>query len=133
MKAPKLTIRVDLGGGRALGPGKVRLLEAIDKAGSISEAARELNISYPRAWRMVDDLNGCFRARVIKPQRGGADGGDLTRPNHSRQAAVRPLIRSERLLIGPAHSPHPPRRQTSTARVAGVPPTIDLGATVKSP
>jgi molybdate transport system regulatory protein len=70
-EAPKLTIRVDLSGGRALGPGKIRLLEAIDKTGSISEAGRELNMSYKRAWQMVDDLNGCFRAPVIKPRRGG--------------------------------------------------------------
>jgi molybdate transport system regulatory protein len=27
---------------------------------------------------MVDDLKGCFRARVIKPQRGGAQGGGAT-------------------------------------------------------
>jgi hypothetical protein len=73
------------------------------------------------------------RCGLLVPLRWRHAGGDLTRPNHSRQAAVRPLIRSERLLIGPAHSPHPPRRQTSTGRVAGVPPTIDLGATVKSP
>jgi molybdate transport system regulatory protein len=75
MKVPKLTIRVDLGGGRALGPGKIRLLEAIDKTGSISEAGRALNISFPHARRMVEDLKGCFRARVVKPRRGGAQGG----------------------------------------------------------
>jgi len=75
MKAPKLTIRVDLGGGRALGPGKIRLLETIEKTGSISEAGRELSISFPRAWRMVDDLKGCFRAPVVKRRRGGAEGG----------------------------------------------------------
>jgi molybdate transport system regulatory protein len=70
-EAPKLTIRVDLGGGRALGPGKIRLLEAIDKTGSISEAGRELNMSYKRAWQMVDDLKGCFRDPVIRSRRGG--------------------------------------------------------------
>jgi molybdate transport system regulatory protein len=79
MKAPKLTIRVDLGDGRALGPGKIRLLEAIGKTGSISEAARKLNISYHRAWEMVDDMKGCFRALVIKPRRGGAHGDPLHR------------------------------------------------------
>jgi molybdate transport system regulatory protein len=74
-ESTKLTIRVDFGGGRALGPGKIRLLEAIGKTGSISEAGRELNSSYHRAWEMVDDMKGCFRARVIKPRRGGAHGG----------------------------------------------------------
>jgi molybdate transport system regulatory protein len=75
MEAPKLTIRVDLGDGRALGPGKIRLLEAIGKTGPISEAARKLNISYHRAWETVDDMKGCFRAQVIEPRRGGAHGG----------------------------------------------------------
>ena len=46
----KLTLRVDLGNGRALGPGKIRLLEAIEKAGSISQAGRKLGMSYRRAW-----------------------------------------------------------------------------------
>jgi molybdate transport system regulatory protein len=71
----KLTIRVDLGGGRGLGPGKIRLLEAIDKTGSISEAGRQLNTSFSRAWHMVSDLKKSFRARVVEPRRGGADGG----------------------------------------------------------
>jgi molybdate transport system regulatory protein len=52
-ETPKLTLRVDLGAGRALGPGKVRLLEAIDRTGSISEAGRELGMSYKRAWELV--------------------------------------------------------------------------------
>jgi hypothetical protein len=73
------------------------------------------------------------RCGLLVPLRWRHAGGDLARPNHSRQSVVRPLIRSERLLTGPGHSRHPPRRQTSTGRVAGVHPAIDLGATVKSP
>jgi molybdate transport system regulatory protein len=75
METPTLTLRIDLGAGRALGPGKIRLLEAIDKTGSISEASRELGMSYPRAWRLVDDLKSSFRGALVKPQRGGASGG----------------------------------------------------------
>jgi molybdate transport system regulatory protein len=55
METPTLTARIDLDDGRALGPGKIRLLEAIDKTGSISKASRELGMSYARAWRLVDD------------------------------------------------------------------------------
>jgi molybdenum-dependent DNA-binding transcriptional regulator ModE len=61
METPKLTLRVELGSGRALGPGKIRLLEAIDKTGSISQAGRSLGMSYRRAWLLVDDMNNCFR------------------------------------------------------------------------
>ncbi len=75
MESPKLTLRVELGSGRALGPGKVRLLEAIDSTGSISQAGRNLGMSYRRAWLLVDDMNNCFRDPVIEAQPGGARGG----------------------------------------------------------
>ena len=75
METPKLTLRVDLGSGRALGPGKIRLLEAIEKTGSISQAGRKLGMSYRRAWLLVDDMNNCFRDPVIEAQPGGAHGG----------------------------------------------------------
>src|SRR5271156_3991212 len=78
METPKLTLRVDLGGGRALGPGKIRLLEAIEKTGSISQAGRQLGMSYRRAWLLVDDMNNCFRDPVIEAQPGGAHGGGAT-------------------------------------------------------
>jgi molybdate transport system regulatory protein len=78
METPKVRLRVELGSGRALGPGKIQLLEAIDKTGSISEAGRVLGMSYRRAWRLVDDMNDCFRDPVIEAQAGGAHGGGTT-------------------------------------------------------
>jgi molybdate transport system regulatory protein len=71
----RLTVRVDFGADRALGPGKIRLLEAIGKTGSISRAGRALGMSYRRAWLLVDDMNRCFRASVVATQPGGARGG----------------------------------------------------------
>jgi molybdate transport system regulatory protein len=78
MDTPRLTLRVDLGGGRALGPGKVRLLEAIEKTGSITQAGKALGMSYRRAWLLADDMNSCFRDAVISAQPGGAHGGGAT-------------------------------------------------------
>jgi len=78
MKTPKLTLRVELGNGRALGPGKIRLLEAIDECGSISQAGRNLGMSYRRAWMLVDDTNNCFRDPVIEAHPGGPQGGGAT-------------------------------------------------------
>ena len=75
MSGVRLTVRVDFGSGRALGPGKIRLLEAIRKTGSISRAGRSLGMSYRRAWLLVDDLNRCFREAVVTTQPGGARGG----------------------------------------------------------
>ena len=75
METPRLTVKVDFGSGRALGPGKIRLLEAIEKTGSISQGGRTLGISYRRAWSLVDDMNTCFRDAVISAQPGGVQGG----------------------------------------------------------
>src|SRR5580700_7253771 len=78
MDTPRLTLRVDLGSGRALGPGKIRLLEAIASTGSISQAGRSLGMSYRRAWLLVDDMNNCFRDPVVAAQPGGFHGGGAT-------------------------------------------------------
>tara|TARA_B100000686_G_scaffold337186_1_gene407983 strand:- start:2387 stop:2746 length:360 start_codon:yes stop_codon:yes gene_type:complete len=59
----------------ALGPGKVDLLESIYKAGSISEAARQNNISYRRAWDMVNTMNQCFSKPLVESMKGGKGGG----------------------------------------------------------
>src|SRR6202043_3691187 len=71
----RLTVRVDFGSDRALGPGKIRLLEAIQRTGSISQAGRALDMSYRRAWLLVDDLNRCFREPVVTKKSGGGQGG----------------------------------------------------------
>jgi molybdate transport system regulatory protein len=75
MSNVRLTVRVDFGAERALGPGKIRLLEAIGKSGSISRAGRALGMSYRRAWLLIDDMNRSFRAAVVATQPGGVLGG----------------------------------------------------------
>ena len=75
MATARLTLRVDLGMDRAIGPGKIRLLEAIRDAGSITKAGIALGMSYRRAWLLVDDMNNCFREPVVAAQAGGSHGG----------------------------------------------------------
>ena len=75
MATARLTLRVDLGEDRAIGPGKVRLLEAIRDTGSITQAGIALGMSYRRAWLLVDDKNNCFHEPVIAAQAGGRHGG----------------------------------------------------------
>jgi molybdate transport system regulatory protein len=89
METPRLPLRGDFGSGRALGPGKVRLLEAIEKTGSISQAGRALGMSYRRAWLLVDDMNNCFRDAVISAQPGGAHGGGATLTRFGQQLIER--------------------------------------------
>jgi len=71
----KLTLRVDFGSRRSIGPGKIRLLEEIGRGGSISQAGRTLGMSYRRAWLLIDDLNRSFRHAVVRAKSGGSQGG----------------------------------------------------------
>jgi molybdate transport system regulatory protein len=76
--APRLTLRVDFGPKQSIGPGKMRLLEAVESTGSISGAGRALGMSYRRAWLLIDDLNGCFTDKVVTTALGGKEGGGAT-------------------------------------------------------
>lgn len=58
-----------------LGPGKAELLARIRETGSISAAGRQMGMSYKRAWSLVEEMNGAFRAPVVTSSRGGAGGG----------------------------------------------------------
>src|SRR5690349_12667273 len=72
---PKLRLRIDFEPAGSLGPGKVAVLEAIRRCGSISSAARDLDMSYRRAWLLIDDMNQTFRQPVVSAAAGGKKGG----------------------------------------------------------
>ncbi len=59
----------------AMGPGKADLLAAIEESGSISAAARNMNMSYRRAWMLVENMNECFREPLVETLTGGPHGG----------------------------------------------------------
>ena len=58
-----------------MGPGKIRLLELVGETGSISAAGRAMDMSYRRAWLLVDALNRTFRTPVLMARGGGVGGG----------------------------------------------------------
>ncbi|HJN04588.1 MAG TPA: LysR family transcriptional regulator [Alphaproteobacteria bacterium] len=68
-------VRILLGSSVAIGPGKAALIEAIDRTGSISAAARDMGMSYRRAWDLVDIMNRCFRRDLVTTATGGSGGG----------------------------------------------------------
>lgn len=74
-KTPKPQIRILFRKAIAMGPGKAALLEAIDRTGSISAAARDLEMSYRRAWLLVDTMNQCFKQPLVSTETGGQRGG----------------------------------------------------------
>ena len=84
-KSYRLSIRIDLATGGRIGPGKVALLEAIERAGSISGAGRALKMSYRRAWQLVEDLNRTVGDHVVETSAGGSGGGGakLTESGHT--------------------------------------------------
>lgn len=70
-----LRVRVMQGDTIAFGPGKADLLQAIAQTGSISGAAREMAMSYRRAWLLVEEMNRCFASPLVATATGGARGG----------------------------------------------------------
>ena len=73
----------------AIGPGKVRLLEAIAEQGSISAAARHLGMSYRRAWMLVDEMNRALQHPVIDTATGGSHGGGAALTATGREVVAR--------------------------------------------
>ena len=71
----RLTVRLDFDADRRLGPGNVALLESIAHTGSISAAGRAHQMSYRRAWLLVEDLNKAFALPLVSAHPGGAKGG----------------------------------------------------------
>ena len=72
---PSLSLRIDLDGEDRIGPGKIHLLESIQACGSISAAGRAMDMSYKRAWDLVDEINRICRQAVVERQTGGKNGG----------------------------------------------------------
>ena len=91
MAYPKASLRIEFGPEQRIGPGKVRLLEFVAETGSISAAAREMDMSYRRAWLLIDEMNRMFKEPVIAAVTGGAHGGGarLTEVGENLIAAYR--------------------------------------------
>lgn len=58
-----------------IGPGKSALLQLIAETHSISEAARQMKMSYKRAWQLIEAMNDCFREPLVQSITGGSKGG----------------------------------------------------------
>ncbi len=74
---PKLTgkLLIETAVGNFLGDKRIRLLEAVDRHGSISQAARTVPLSYKAAWDALDDMNNLAAEPLIRRSTGGRHGG----------------------------------------------------------
>jgi molybdate transport system regulatory protein len=93
MASPVVRFRIDFAEHAEVGPGKIKLLEAIRQSGSLSQAARDLGMSYRRAWMLIASLNASFKKPVTRATAGGRGGGGAALTLFGEQ-----LIESYRLL-----------------------------------
>ncbi len=110
---PSLSLRINLDPAGRIGPGKVDLLEQIAAFGSISAAARAMDMSYKRAWDLVEEMNGIFEQPLVAAKTGGRHGGgaSLTPAGLSVVARFRAI---ERAALAAAE-PHLAALQQETA------------------
>lgn len=86
--ALKLNVQLLRAGAPAIGPGKALVLEAIDRAGSISAAGRELGMSYRRIWLLVDAMNHDWAEPVVATRIGGGTASGASLTNFGRTVLV---------------------------------------------
>ena len=69
------SIWIECNGKRFFGPGPVELLERIHETGSINQAAKQMEMSYKKAWEIINMLNTQAASPLVVTQTGGASGG----------------------------------------------------------
>jgi molybdate transport system regulatory protein len=86
---PSLSVRIDLDAEARIGPGKIQLLESIHSCGSISAAGRAMQMSYKRAWDLVDEINRICQQTAVERQAGGKNGGGAVLTPFGRSLVAR--------------------------------------------
>jgi molybdate transport system regulatory protein len=109
----RLTLRVDLAPFGAVGHGKIRLLEIVDETGSISAAGRTMNMSYRRAWLLIDELNHLFKNPLVRTRLGGSTGGGAELTPFGKS-----LVRHYRAIESEAHAKLAPHLKAFQAGLA---------------
>jgi molybdate transport system regulatory protein len=100
----KIKIQLYCGEEIAMGPGKADLLDAIALHGSISAAGRAMQMSYRRAWMLVDTLNRCWQASIVETAPGSAHGGGAKLTPLGRDV-LRHYRQLQACLVGASHGP----------------------------
>jgi molybdate transport system regulatory protein len=112
---PAILFTIEFARNSHVGSAEINLLEAIHKAGSLSQAARDLRISYKHAWLLVDNLKYVFRSPVTVAKKGGNGGGGvcLTRLGESLVDSYRALEREFARLAARSFEALSPRRENT--------------------
>jgi len=121
MPTPVVRFRIDFAKNSYVGPGKIDLLEAIRDSGSLSQAARNIGMSYRRAWLLLESLKSSFREPVTLATTGGKGGGGVTLTSFGET-----LIKSYRLLEQDIAA-------VAIRRLQAITPSVDTHPTVSTP
>ncbi|HXX58404.1 MAG TPA: FmdE family protein [Thermodesulfovibrionales bacterium] len=78
-------IWLELGGKPVFGRGRKYLLLAIDAYGSINRAAREINISYRKAWSYIKAMEERVGIKLVERRAGGKNGGGAALTDGARE------------------------------------------------
>ena len=121
----RVRLHIHLDGDHSLGPGKVELLEGVREHGSISAAARAMQMAYRHAWELIDDLNQGFGRPVVETASGGRAGGgarltafgeELVRRFRSMEASTERAIARDLRALDPSLGRSRTRRSGSTRK-----------------
>ena len=85
MMRPRFNLWIEKEGVVLISRWRARLLEAIDRTGSITAAANELDVPYRRAWERIQEMEHCLDSKLIDTEIGGKHGGGaaLTQDGHA--------------------------------------------------
>jgi len=78
-------IWIEVAGEPVFGRGRLFLLEAIGKHGSINQAAKEINISYRKAWSFIKAMEERLGIQLVERQTGGRNGGGAKITNEAKE------------------------------------------------
>lgn len=120
MPTPIVRFRIDFAKNSYVGPGKIDLLEAIRDSGSLSQAARDIGMSYRRAWLLLEGLKTSFREPVTLATTGGKGGGGVTLTSFGET-----LVKTYRLLEQDI-------AEAAVRRLHAITPSVDTHLTAKT-
>ena len=95
---PRVSVWFERGGTYLLGETEVRLLEAIERAGSIKEAAKVAGVSYRTAWARIRHLEHALGTRAVQSHAGGPRGGTSALTGDSRELVKRHAVLRRRVM-----------------------------------
>src|SRR5512141_2152971 len=79
------SLLIECAGERFFGPGRAELLELIDTTGSLSQAAKQMGMSYKKAWEMINTLNSQSIRPLVVLKTGGEKGGGSVITDEARE------------------------------------------------